>query len=347
MAGNSALSLTHVLTLDSGNPFILNGYTDTILGIFSIFFLLLINENIKIGRSKISIFLLSLLILVLNFFCAPQNIIFLSIIPIISFIRRKYEKESNSFVLSFWIIAILVSSLISIPLGGMFTPQTLLSNIFYPGIMSPMGSGVKTGIQLHPGIPFHIGWLGYWESGLTPLLSFASEFISSKLTLENFLNKAIWSLEQILVTSLRVLFFVIVGLLFLVYNFKIPMFLYNKNDRLLTLNSIGIYGVIFFLCGLLPGFFIMLNGYKWELSRFLIPAVSIGSLGLSLAVIYLVDRKFMFRKYIVIIVFLLVFAGPFINLIGTAAHNIIYLVKNDLGKVYFLELVGKGPATLD
>ena len=91
----------------------------------------------------------------------------------------------------------------------------------------------------------------------------------------------------------------------------------------------------------------MLNGYKWELSRFLIPAVSIGSLGLSLAVIYLVDRKFMFRKYIVIIVFLLVFAGPFINLIGTAAHNIIYLVKNDLGKVYFLELVGKGPATLD
>jgi hypothetical protein len=346
MMGNSALSLTHVLTLDSGNPFLLNGYTDTILGVFSIFFLLIINENIKVTRSKIAIFFLSVLILVLNFFCAPQNILLFVIVPIILIIRRKYEKERDLFALSFWIMTILVSALISIPLGGMFTPQSLLSHIQYPGIMTPMGSGAKSGIQIHPGIPFHIGWLGQWEFGLTPLLSFASEFISSKLTLQGFLNKLVWSLEQILVTSVRVLFFVIVGLSLLVYKFRMPLYI-TKSKELLTLNTIGNFGLAFFLCGLVPTFFITLNGYKWELSRFLIPAVSIGSLGLALAVIYLADRKFLFKKYIIITALSLIFIGPVINFIGTASYNIVYLVKNDLYKSYFVEFIGRGPSTLD
>lgn len=347
MMGSSALSLTHILIIDSGSPFLLNGYTDTILGIFSLFFLLIVCENINNAVSRINIFFITLLIVVLNFLCAPQNVIFFSLIPISLFIFSKFKKENCLFVIIFWVLIILVSALISIPLGGMLTPKLFLSPITYSGIMSPAGSGVYSGIQVYPGIPFYYGWMGNWESGLTPLLSFAKDYFASKLTLESFLNKSIWGLEQITVTSLRVLFFVIVGIFFLAYKFKLSTPLLNQNRELLTINSIGMCGIIFFFVGLMPIFLLMLNGYKWELSRFLIPGISIGFLGLSLGVIHLMNGSPAFKKYIIIFCFIFILGGPFANLVATIAYNFTHLVRDSAYKAYFVQFIGIGPSTLE
>jgi hypothetical protein len=77
MFGGTALSFTHIMVIDSGNPFILNGYSDTLFGVFSVTLAYNIFVNIKEEKKLLlaDIFLISLL-LGGNLFMAPQNIIF-------------------------------------------------------------------------------------------------------------------------------------------------------------------------------------------------------------------------------------------------------------------------------
>lgn len=344
MMGNSALSLGHVLVIDSGSPFLLNGYTDTILGIFSIIYLLFVNENLNNNNGRVNIFIATSLVLILNFLCSPQNIIFIALIPIFQFFKWKTKEINHKNAIKFWIFALVFSFLTAIPLGGMFTPKSLLSIVSYPGIMSPVGTGLRFGLQIYPGVPFYFGWIGNWEPGMQPLITFAKEYHSGNLTLGNFLNNAVWGLEQIYVTSFRVLFFKIIGILYIAYKFKPPVFSMNSNRQTLTFNTIGTYGVIFFLAGLIPACFFMLNGYKWELSRFLIPGIAIGSLGLSLAAMALADKDFHYKKIAKLIFFIFVLGGPFANFFATVIVNSIYLLSDDRYKVHFAEFLGSGPA---
>ena len=93
---NTALSTSHILIIDSGSPFFLNGYTDTLVGIFIILMLTIIyNKFSQLEKLNLSHSTLILFLLVGTFYVAPQNIlliigVFTTLIILRISIKHKY-----------------------------------------------------------------------------------------------------------------------------------------------------------------------------------------------------------------------------------------------------------------
>jgi len=343
MIGNTALSTTHVLTIDSGGPYLMSGYSDVLFGVFSIFFLLFINENLH-DRKKpyYFLFLMSCLIVSFNFYCAPQNVLFIPLLIVCFYFTCPNRSTLRIESLIFWLSVFLVSCLISVPQGGMLTPSSLLSDITYSGIMSPSGSNVK-GLSILPGIPFHFGWFGSWQNGWIPNLSFAAEYIKTGQVKIQFLLQIVWNLEQIFLTSIRVHFFPILGILFMCFRSDKVRGEYFLKTGSLQIKQIGYYGSILFLTGFILCFSFSLNGYKWELSRFLIPGVSIGMLGMALTAIHFTKKTVPSRKIFIFFISLFLLSGPAIDLVLTSGRNAFKFLNKDIFLSHFMELIGTGP----
>jgi len=344
MLGNTAFSVTHVLTIDSGSPFLANGYSDTISGVFSLLFFFLLNNQLNERKNCYRyLFLISCLMVSFNFYCAPQNVLFIPLLLLCLYFPVARLSNFRMKNIIFWLLVIIFSSILSLPQGGMLTPSTLLSDISYPGIMSPSGNGLNKGLSFIPGVPFHTGWLGHWLNGWSSNLTFAKEFILTGQGKFNFFNQIIWNLEQIFFTSLRIHFFPILGILFLLIKFNKSYGNNNSECGTLLPNQVGLCGGILFLSSFVLCFFFSLNGYKWELSRFLIPGVSIGMLGLALAAAHLTTKIVFGRIYSFAFIGVFILGGPALNILGTGAQNAIKLISKDLLTSYFLELIGSGP----
>jgi hypothetical protein len=342
MIGNTALSTTHVLTIDSGFPYLLSGYSDTLFGVFSIFFLLLINEGLLERKTSYNkLFIISFLIVSFNFYCAPQNVIFIPLLIFCFYFNFPKKSIPRIEFLIFWLLVLLSSSLISAPQGGMLTHSSLLSDITYSGIMSPSGGDVK-GLSIRPGIPFHYGWFGNWQNGWMINLSFAKEYLINGQGKLQFFNQIIWNIEQILITSIRIHFFPIFGLLFMCLKLDKIHKQYFINSGFFNVRQIGFCGNILFLTGFIFCFPFALNGYKWELSRFLIPGISIGMLGISLAAMQVTTKIVPYRIFLILISLFLLF-GPAVNLVGTSIVNTFDLLSKDVFSSHVLELIGSGP----
>jgi len=247
-------------------------------------------------------------------------------------------------LMTFWLLVFLFSATISVPQGGMLTPASLLSEITYSGsgIMSPSGENGK-GISVLPGIPFHFGWLGSWHNGWMPPLAFAVEYIQTGQGEMKFFDHIVWNLEQIFVTSIRVHFFPILGVFFMCFQLDKMREGYFSNRGAFNFKQIGFCGGILFLVGFIISFSINLNGFKWELSRFLIPGVSIGMLGLALTAVHVMAERASSRKIFVVLILLFVLMGPTINLVGTSGRNASNLYNEDVVADYFFALIGSGP----
>jgi hypothetical protein len=229
-----------------------------------------------------------------------------------------------------------------VPQGGMLTPSSLLSDITYSGIMSPSGSNVK-GLSILPGIPFHFGWFGSWQNGWIPNLSFAAEYIKTGQVKIQFLLQIVWNLEQIFLTSIRVHFFPILGILFMCFRSDKVRGEYFLKTGSLQIKQIGYYGSILFLTGFILCFSFSLNGYKWELSRFLIPGVSIGMLGMALTAIHFTKKTVPSRKIFIFFISLFLLSGPAIDLVLTSGRNAFKFLNKDIFLSHFMELIGTGP----
>ena len=108
----------------------------------------------------------------------------------------------------FWGLAILLTSIISIPMGGMLTPEFLQTNLEYYGLMSPLGN--SSGLEVYPGYPYHFGNPNEWALGQLSLLKELQMYIQQGLSGYSY---SIWVLEQIIFNSVRVLFFPILGII--------------------------------------------------------------------------------------------------------------------------------------
>jgi len=131
--------------------------------------------------------------------------------------------------------------------------------------------------------------------------------------------------------------------LFLIFKCdKIPE-RFGLNASMLKLRKIGLCGGFLFAAGFILCFSFVLNGYKWELTRFLIPGISIGMFGFSLAVInFETERKSSrFLQHFIIAIF--VFGGPAVNLVGTSSVNAYHLMSNGLVAPVLFEIIGSGP----
>jgi hypothetical protein len=343
MLGNTALSTTHVLTIDSGSPFLLSGYSDTLFGIFSVFFIIFLNDNLC-GRKNLSpyLFFVSCLIVSFNFYCAPQNVLFIPLLILCFYLTYPKDTNLRFKFLSFWLLVFLISSLISVPQGGMLTPSSLLSDVSYSGIMSPSGTNGQ-GLAIQPGIPFHFGWLGSWQNGWMPNLAFSEEYIKNGQGRLQFVNQIFWNLEQIFITSIRVQFFPIVGIFFMCFCLHKIRGHGVANKESFQIKRTGFYGSVLLIFGFIFCFSFSLNGYKWELSRFLIPGISIGMIGISLATVHVLSKPACIQKPFVFLISLFVVFGPAVNFISTSSINAYYLIDNNILFSYFFDLIGPGP----
>jgi hypothetical protein len=347
MMGQTAFSFTHVLTLDSGSPFLFTGYTDTITGIFSVlvFFKLYSVLNLKNKTNK-KIVLIMLLIIFSNFLYAPQNIIFLTA-SVFLILTLSYIKKNNKIKIGTIGSILLIAFLFMIPLGGMLTPSFFFTELSYSGILQ-----IGSRYEISPGIGFHYGWVGNWEFGLTNLTNFAKNIYTPLLENIEFLNRLPWYLEQIIFTSIRVHFFTIIGLIFL-YLYSHNLFLKSyKTEKELEatslIKSMSIFGIFFFIVGFILIFPISLNDNKWAFTRFLIPAATIGLLGNSIIIGKIIEnkRKSFIKLSIITCVLIFSLFGPLLNNALIVINNVTHLYNQDNYKRQFNLLLSYGPQVL-
>ncbi len=345
--GTTALSITHVIVIDTINPFALCGYTDVLFGVFSVLMLLLFHAEIQKRTSNfLPLFVVAALIIITNFFTAPQNIIYLSmLVPVLFFNSLRTTKNMSEPI--FWSSVLVFAALVAIPQGGMLTPKFMQSGIYPVLLTTFVGPESNSGIRFLLGIPFHInGVLGMGTPGGgvgEGQLAFLKEvFIYMKDWKANFMPIA-WITEQIFFTSLRVLFFPIIGTLALFFMYKRVDItdLTKRTIAIPTYKSLWIIGAYTFIIGFFISFTFMIEGYKWELIRLLIPGVTLGMLGVSLGLLNIFKRGKRNSRYLFIFILCLVICGPVWALLSSFAMNM-----NDFSSdkfIRFQAFLGEGP----
>ena len=315
LTANTALSTNHILIIDSGSPFFVNGYTDTIIGIFTILSFILIYKFLysldKIGYKEM---LILLILLIGSFFSAPQNIILFTTLIGFLFVLKIYKKIC---IKHFKIITILIffSSVIAIPQGGMLTPKKLQENLNIPGMMS-ISSKDKNSISIAPGVFHYSQYIDTFHKD-----RYDSNIIEMA---KSFKNKdyrvVLLYLEDIFVMSLRMLFFPISGFILLfLYSNK----LIQDEENLYLVNFIKISGVVFFAVGFLISFSIAISGHKWELVRFLIPGIVLGLFSFILIAFLSFKKKINHFKLKVCGLFILMSLAPVTDFILTIDQRFI------------------------
>ncbi len=324
MLGNTALSLTHVLVIDSGSPLILNGYTDTIFSIGSfIIFLFFLNGLCRNKINSSPLFYALLVMLYISWgISAPQNIILsiLSILVIIPFIFKKLY----SFKMP--IIIIFASAIISCMFGGMLTPKSMQDNINIPGLMS-VSTQKNSGIR--PILPHHYGAAGTWKfGGASENTLIKEQIVNLKHEIDNkeffsaatILYDLYYQAERNFIDSFRITFFPVLGILGLIY-FLIRRKIDYENYTLIKIFLI--FGILTFCCGFSIAFFIQKSGYKWELSRFMILGYSIGLFAFAIVVDAFIKNMHSSKKILICagIIFLMTI-GPITNSIFIVKKNV-------------------------
>lgn len=315
LTANTALSTNHILIIDSGSPFFVNGYTDTIIGIFTILSFILIYKFLysldKIGYKEM---LILLILLIGSFFSAPQNIILFTTLIGFLFVLKIYKKIC---IKHFKIITILIffSSVIAIPQGGMLTPKKLHENLNIPGMMS-ISSMDKNSISIAPGVFHYSQYIDTFHRDRydSNIIEMAKSFKNKDYRL------VLLYLEDIFVMSLRMLFFPISGFILLfLYSNK----LIQDEENLYLVNFIKISGVVFFAVGFLISFPIAISGHKWELVRFLIPGIVLGLFSFILIAFLSFKKRINHFKLKVCGLFILMSLAPVTDFILTIDQRFI------------------------
>jgi|GEM_PF-5580553 len=334
--GNTALSLVHLEMVDSGSPWIHSGYTDSIVSISSFLIFIYFLKNV-LGNSISSWEKLGYLGLfaVTWSMCAPQNILLAGGIVFL-FTLYFGLKKSASFkpMLTTLLMAALFSA-ISLPLGGMLTPPHYLSYTQIPGMISPHGEQNSSSklIQLKIGIPYTYGIAGRWyptgsNGTVIPYYSelnyLKNEIIKGFHSFSRIDEKLLklyiplfWYLELTLIQTVLLCFFPLLGF-FLGYLFI------KKNPHLDTFNLLWKCGWISFSLGFPIVFFISVHDMKWELSRFLIPAYTLGLITLYISIYFWGIRNFK-RKVVFYSLFLIVTVGSFFDVLSAAILALYFM----------------------
>ena len=107
------------------------------------------------------------------------------------------------------------------------------------------------------------------------------------------------------------------GLIYLRKKCKLESSLSEKS----SFRYLYLFGILTFIIGLLISFPFSLNGYKWQLSRFMIPGIAIGMLGFSLFIINQMKRTAKNRVLAMTISIMVIF-GPVFTQLTVANINI-------------------------
>jgi len=321
MLGNTALSLVHVLVIDSGSPPILSGYSDPLTGTAVAILLLIFQSQWRKGTVTLWIGPISAGMIAACCLSAPQTIVvagaWIAAAGGVSFLKR--WKIPSAVVTSG--VALALGLLIGVPQGGMLAPKAWTSGVQLPGIMTVQNADVagdKRGVAIKPYLPFHVGDTDRW-------IMDKSLFNARERVKQNGGPTALWFTEQLLMTALRVLFFPALGIAALYWvREAAPERIVPGDDLVLPSLNLANAASIALGVGFLLAFSIELNGYKWELVRFLIPGIILGMLCFAVSFCALLERPQTSANFVAAVKVLLaiMFAGPSINIILTASQSI-------------------------
>jgi hypothetical protein len=272
---NIALSASHVFVVDSVTPLVFTGNADATCGYATwVGWILWLHRWIGAGRERRyrSLALPALLAFAWNL-CAPQNIVMGLLLCGAFFaaavLRRDASRRGRLAALTG---VFLAATVLGSAHGGMLMPRRWSDPVDLPGLMTPYGA--MGGIQIDPGLPFFLDGFGKCVSQAGDRTPTVAQLLADARTqgLAKLRREIVFRLESQLWVSLRVLFFPIlgiVGLAALLLDGRVAAGVRQRE----YFRFWDLCAAISFLAGFGITFGLSFHGYKWELSRFLIPGI--------------------------------------------------------------------------
>ncbi|GEM_PF-3770235 len=307
--GNTALSINQYLVMDTGSPFFLAGYSDTIHSIgvlFSIIAVLLKttfhDKSIYSRIDKVKLTFGLGFLFYLNTILAPQNIIVTSALFGILFLRIFIAKVSNkrgTFFLQLGVFSL--SLLIGTFSGGFLTPIKNQDPTDLPSINRLQISAFTP--TFSPSMPYHLGSYHNWQMP-------KSDDVFVKATGSSLDKVLLFS--SLLFESAYVLFFPILGIV-LAFFFK---------KRSLEVRLLFLMALLTLLVGFVLVWPIQIYGSKWAQTRFFIPGIYFSQLCLCAGLYFSIQKlKPLLSKFVFVFAIVFICYGPTKNFLAIVTEN--------------------------
>lgn len=290
--GNTALYPYHVLNIDSGSPFIINGYSDSILSLTSlvvVVWLLLkamAAPPLSASASVKSGMLFGIIGAAWNLY-APQNVLLMLVafgFFFFLYMAKKMDKDefktSAVFVLSLILAAALA---IKAGFGGMLAPPSLVDKPDIAGLLDMRDRG----LLFLPIFPFQRWTHDQWKFSATFMSPENFEFLrqiggdAMKGNFSAFDGKAFRLMLGTFAQGIWATFFALFGFL--------GALLASGRKNLLE-KRFWQTTALFFLAGWVVCYAFEISGLKWEITRFIIPGYALGLVALAYTFDWLVGR---------------------------------------------------------
>lgn len=246
------------LLVDSGYPWFLSGYSDTLVGLASyvILVLVLIESSEKLFAIQIWHWIFLTVSIVCWFALGIQNVLLLGILVLIFFIVQIRKKQFSQRLFLIFCGVFLSATIVGVLEGGMVTPASLQSKVAIPGLQSVKRPN-KSVIQIMPGLPHYV--FNYNKTGNQD-----ETFLWLGLKKHN---------TGIIMKGFHALGLPVFFIVFLTFVLSLSWVKKNyENIDEMRNEQIFIYvSILTFTCALFIVIPFSIFSYKWELSRFLIP----------------------------------------------------------------------------
>lgn len=296
MFGNTALSLTHVVVIDSGSPLFYVGYTDSLVSVGTILLFLVYLRHVYLGGVTVANSVIPIVLGITWNSYAPQNVVVaVALIGLITgYSFWKSMKYGGYLVLmGLFTVSVYIGSF----QGGFLAPWKFLDNTSIPGALK-LEAGEKefnigpamTGSRPDRHIP-KTEWtaVSYYRPPLvketdrtTPRRRAIVERLSALYT-------AAYTFESNLFTAIRLTFFPLMGLILTGYLGSRRKRTRDVGHRPIDLRHLFWVSLVAFTCGFLVSFFLQIHNHKWDLSRFMFPALTICVISLVVALYRIKD----------------------------------------------------------
>jgi hypothetical protein len=340
--GNSALSLTHVMTIDSGSPLLANGYTDNIFSLMTFLIFLLwasgISNNLSILNAP-SLAIPAVLGFAWNITSA-QNIFFAAFVMLYVLAMAFFAKKGTASI-ALALFVLLAFAAAGATRGGMLFPKQLDS--YRSDIVGSFTPNAAPILQYKPGVSyFFMGPYSNWvESHVL------TEYFSQNLT-DDGMEKEISSrrseltinygpLKTVLLSILKLQYYVFYHetLLFdFLRTFFFPIagmilaWLLTRNGskeaEMQLMNPLAAFMLIVLLLGFFMAFSVSIGNFKAEFMRFLIVPYWLG-LALLVASFWHLTRRLEPRTLILawLLLAFVMTAGPIFDLCLNIGKNLL------------------------
>ncbi len=316
--GNTALSLTHVLSLDSNSPFGMSSYTDAACAVATfVIFLFVFYEFVKENHvPSRKLLLISFILGVYWNYAAPQSL-FAAFIPAGIFALKDFWKrktfKTQTIIFS---LSLAAGAIFGSLQGGMLLPSFMREKIDLPGLAEVYRPGEYTGIK--PELPYAVGWAYDWKYGTPYDAAQKAQYIQllrgGKGLSGGLVYQILWQLESNFWAALRVMFFPLSGLL--AFYFLLKKNLPSMRDKFAEFRNWWIEAIWIFLGCFILTFGIIISGRKWEMSRFMMVPYALGLILFILAVMYYAESRQARKK-----AYLIILGISFIMTIGPISNG--------------------------